>query len=91
VIGQLEIPDFTSTAEITKQGNNYFRAVDPAARPRTPSNTAVEQGKLEDSNTGNAEAAVRLVSVMRQFEMLQRAAALGSEMSRHAVQEVAKV
>ena len=47
--------------------------------------TAVQQGKLEASNTGSAEAAVRLVSVMRQFEMLQKAATLGAEMNRAAV------
>jgi flagellar basal-body rod protein FlgF len=90
VIGQLEIADFTSTAGLAKQGNSYFRIVDPAVRPGTPAGTAVEQGRLEDSNTGSAEGAVRLVSVMRQFEMLQKAAALGSEMNRQAVQEVAK-
>jgi flagellar basal-body rod protein FlgF len=91
VVGQLAIADFTSTAGLTKQGNSYFRITDPAVRPGAPAGTAVEQGKLEDSNTGTAEGAVRLVSVMRQFEMLQKAAALGAEMSRHAVQEVAKV
>jgi flagellar basal-body rod protein FlgF len=91
VICQLELADFASTAGLAKQGNSYFRVTDPSLSPRTPAGTAVEQGKLEDSNTGSAEGAVRLVSVMRQFEMLQKAAALGSEMSRHAIQEVAKV
>jgi len=46
---------------------------------------------LEASNTGSAEAAVRLISVMRQFEMLQKAVSLGAEMNRRAVEEVAKV
>lgn len=91
VIGQLEIVDFTSTAGLAKQGSNYLRIVDPAMRPGTGSRTTVEQGKLESSNTGSAEAAVRLVSVMRQFEMLQKAVTLGAEMNRRAVEEVAKV
>ena len=43
------------------------------------------------SNTGTAESAVRLISVMRQFEMLQKAVTLGAEMNRRAVEEVAKV
>jgi hypothetical protein len=34
---------------------------------------------------------VRLVSVMRQFEMLQRALNLGAEMNRRSVEEVARV
>jgi flagellar basal-body rod protein FlgG len=51
----------------------------------------VEQGHLETSNTGTAESAVRLVSVMRQFEMLQKAVSLGNEMNKKAIEEVAKV
>ena len=35
--------------------------------------------------------AVRLVSVMRQFEMLQRAMTIGGDMNRRSVEEVAKV
>jgi flagellar basal body rod protein FlgG len=34
---------------------------------------------------------VRLVSVMRQFEMLQKAVTLGAEMNRRAIEEVARV
>src|ERR1035438_2189642 len=89
--GQLEIVDFTSTAGLSKQGNNYFRVNDPAALPAAPSATSVEQGHLESSNTGTAESAVRLVSVMRQFEMLQKAVTLGTEMNKKAIEEVAKV
>ena len=40
---------------------------------------------------GSAESAVRLVSVMRQFEMLQKAITIASEMDRKSIQEVAKV
>ena len=88
VIGQLAVMDFTSTAGLTKQGNNYFSA---SSGSPSPSAARVEQGKLEDSNTGTAESAVRLVNVMRQFEMLQKAASLGEEMNRQAVEQVAKV
>jgi flagellar basal-body rod protein FlgF len=91
VTGQLEIVDFTSTAGLSKQGSNYFRVNDPALRPTAPSETTVEQGHLETSNTGTAESAVRLVSVMRQFEMLQKAVSLGNEMNKKAIEEVAKV
>ncbi len=90
--GRLEIVTFTGTAGIAKQGNNYFRVTDAAsAQPGDASGASVEQGKLEASNTGSAESAVRLVSVMRQFEMLQRAVALGGEMNRAAIEQVAKV
>ena len=49
------------------------------------------QGKLESSNVGPAESAVRLVSVMRQFEMLQKAVTLGGQMNQSAVEEIARV
>ena len=92
VVGQLELADFTSKAGLVKQGSNYLRVADPKLLPSAPAaGTTVEQGKLEVSNTGSAEAAVRLVSVMRQFEMLQKAASLGAEMNRRAIEEVAKV
>lgn len=90
-IGQLEIADFTSTGQLTKQGGNYFRPVDPTLKPVAPAGTTVEQGKLEASNTGTAESAVRLVSIMRQFEMLQKAATIGNDMSKEAIEQVAKV
>ena len=91
VAGKLEIVDFTSTAGLSKQGSNYFRVNDPAVLPAAPSATSVEQGHLEGSNTGTAESAIRLVSVMRQFEMLQKAVTLGTEMNKKAIEEVAKV
>jgi flagellar basal-body rod protein FlgF len=90
-IGQLDVADFTSTAGLVKQGSNYFRVSDPTVKPTVPSGTTVEQGKLEASNTGTAESAVRLVGIMRQFEMLQKAVLIGNDMSKQAIEQVAKV
>lgn len=53
--------------------------------------TEVKQGMLEQSNVPVADAAVRLVSVMRQFEMLQKAMSIGESMDKAATDEVAKV
>jgi len=39
---------------------------------------------------GSAESAVRLVSVMRQFEMLQKAIGIGTDMNKEAIEEVAR-
>jgi flagellar basal-body rod protein FlgF len=91
VPGQLELVDFPGSAALSKQGNNYLRAVDQATAPTGAAGAAVEQGRLESSNAAAGESAVRLVSVMRQFEMLQKALTLGGEMNRRAVEEVAKV
>jgi flagellar basal-body rod protein FlgF len=91
IVGQLRIADFTSGTGLVKQGNNYFRAADPGAAVKTPAGSTVEQGKLEASNSGTAESAVRLVSIMRQFEMLQKAASMGADMDKQAIEQVAKV
>ena len=91
VIGKLEVVDFTSSDGLAKQGANYFRVTDPAVKPAAPAGTSVEQGNLESSNTGTAESAVRLVNVMRQFEMLQKAVTIGGDMSKKAIEDVAKV
>jgi flagellar basal body rod protein FlgG len=59
-----------------------------AAAPQT---TTVMQGALEQSNVPAGDAAVRLVSVMRQFEMLQKAVGIGAEMDKQAITDVARV
>jgi flagellar basal body rod protein FlgG len=52
---------------------------------------AVEQGQLEDSNAGSAQAAISVVGIMRQFEMLQKAAQIGNDMGKQAIEQVARV
>jgi flagellar basal-body rod protein FlgF len=89
-LGQIMPVNFSSRAAINKQGSNYFTQTDQAVRP-TAAAGKVHQGKLEDSNAGGAEGAIRLVGIMRQFEMLQRAVKIGAEMDRQAVEQVAKV
>ncbi|MBZ5585454.1 MAG: flagellar basal-body rod protein FlgF [Acidobacteriia bacterium] len=88
--GRIAVADFPSGG-LVKQGNNYFRPTDPSATPAAATGAVVAQGRLEASNTGSAESAVRLIQVMRQFEMLQKAVGLAGEMDAKAVQEVAKV
>jgi flagellar basal-body rod protein FlgF len=92
-VGQMEIDSPDSTPQVlSKLGSNYFAMVDKGAPvPAGSAGTEVLQGQLEQSNVPVAEAAVKLVSIMRQFEMLQKAMTLGSDMSKRAVDEVAKV
>jgi hypothetical protein len=76
--------------DLVKQGNTLFRIADPKTTPIV-SSAEVQQGKLESSNVGASESVVRLVSVMRQFDMLQKAIHIGSAMNRKAIDEVAKI
>jgi flagellar basal body rod protein FlgG len=90
-IGQIELGQLPSAIDQAgKLGNSYFALVEDAV-PTADSGTEIHQGQLEQSNVTVADNAVRLVSVMRQFEMLQKAMNIGSEMSKSAIQEVAKV
>jgi flagellar basal body rod protein FlgG len=90
-LGQLDLVTFDDLSSLVKHGSSYFRPVNETVKPRPATDPQVLQGKLEDSNVGTAEASVRLVSVMRQFEMLQRAVTLGGEMNKRAVEELARV
>jgi flagellar basal-body rod protein FlgF len=90
-ISQISVVDFQDPVALAKRGNNYFRIDVSTARPAPAANAEIQQGKLEAANSQPAESAVRLVSVMRQFESLQKALAIGNEMNREAVQDVAKV
>ncbi len=62
----------------------------PAVKPAA-SDAVVTQGRLESSNVSPAELSVGLVDVMRQFEMLQKAIMVTSDMGKQALQEVARV
>jgi len=91
-VGQIEMSQVSPDSNaVNKLGNSYFALVNKSSVPPTSADTEILQGQLEQSNVPVAEGAVRLVSVMRQFEMLQKAMLLGSEMNKQAIQEVAKV
>jgi flagellar basal-body rod protein FlgF len=88
--GKLAVLDFANEGDLVKQGNTLFRPANPKTVPVATS-AQVQQGKLESSNVGNSESLVRLVSVMRQFDMLQKAIHIGTQMNQKAVTDVAKV
>ena len=91
-LGQIEIAGIDQTPQaVSKLGNSYFALLGQAAPAAKAPDTQVLQGQIEQSNVPVAESAVQLVNVMRQFEMLQKAVTLDSQMNQSAIQEVAKV
>ncbi len=90
-LGQLQVSDFADRSVLQKQGNNYFSVTDPKTIPIPTSDVTVQQGKIENSNVAPAESAVRLVGLMRQFEMLQKAITVTTDMNKQALTEVARV
>jgi flagellar basal-body rod protein FlgF len=90
LIGKLKLVDFKDTSALTKQGNNYFTNTGDVP-PADAVDVQVHQGKIEASNVSASQMAVRLVSVTRQFEMMQKAISISGDMNRQAIEEVAKV
>jgi len=90
-LGQLQVVNFKSTDSLTKLGSECFQNGDPKNVPEPATGVEVQQGKLEGSNVPVAESAMRLVGMMRQFEMLQKAVGVSSDMDTKSIQEVARV
>jgi flagellar basal body rod protein FlgG len=90
-VGVLGLAEFSEPNALAKHAGTYFQPGDANIQPIKAAGTEIHQGKLETANFTAPEAAVRLISVMRQFEMLQRALTLGGEMNKKAVEEVARV
>ncbi len=90
-VSQISVVDFADQRALAKGGDNYFRIDVSKVKPLPASTAEIQQGNLEAANAQPAESAVRLVNIMRQFESLEKALAIGNEMNRQAVQEVAKV
>jgi flagellar basal body rod protein FlgG len=90
-LGRIAVMDIPQQQDLQKLGSTYFQMNDVKAIVKAATDTKVQQGHLEGPNAAPAEHAVRLVNVMRQFEMLQKALAIGGEMNRKAVEEVARV
>jgi flagellar basal-body rod protein FlgF len=89
--GQIRLTEFADPQALQKAGHTNFRWPGQPEDIRAGTTTRVVQGALEAANTGPAEGAVRMVNVLRQFESLQKALQMGSEMNRRLVEEVAKV
>jgi flagellar basal body rod protein FlgG len=89
-IGRIDVIEPEAGATFEKLGNGLLKVQPPDARMRTAVGAEIRQGQLESANFATPEAAVRLVTVMRHFEMLQRAAALTGEMGKQATEQVAR-
>lgn len=92
--GRFEVDQIPTPADaIAKLGNSYFSLNLAAASvpPKPGQDTDVLQGRLEQSNVTVSDSTIRLIAVMRQFEMLQKALNIGTQMNKEAIQEVARV
>jgi len=91
VIAKLNVVDFQDRSILQKVGNSNFGVTDAKVKPIPATSVSVEQGKIESSNVAPAESAVRLVGLSRQFEMLQKALAITTDMNKKSIEDVARV
>jgi flagellar basal-body rod protein FlgF len=91
VLGQLQIANFSDPSKLNKFASTYFTTPDPQTGPDAPSTAEVYQATAENSNAQPAEASARMISLLRHFEMLQRAVKIGADMNQRAIEEVARV
>ncbi len=89
-LGRLRVVEANLDSAARREGL-YFLLDKSSAPSLKPARAELHQGKVEASNVSPAGAGVRLIQVLRQFEALQKAVQLGGEMSRRAVEDVAKV
>jgi flagellar basal-body rod protein FlgF len=90
-IGQLDVADFKDRTLLEKLGNSYYVNSNPKVQPAAAADASIEQGRIENSNVAPAESAVRLVGLMRQFEMLQKAVTITADMNKKSIDELTRV
>ena len=89
-ISRIAVVDFEDPKVLQKRGGNYFRSLASDA-PAPATQAEIRQGQLEKGNSDSTHAASSIVNILRQFEALQKAMAIGADMNRRAVEDVAKV
>lgn len=90
VAGRIRLTEFSPDTPLTSEGQALLAA--PAGSARPARHTSVAQGALESSNVNAVGAAVNLIGVQRQAEMMQRALSIFySEFNRIATGDLPRV
>lgn len=89
-IARIGVVDFDDPKVLGKRGGNYFKS-SVATLPVPAMQAEIRQGQLEKGNSDSTHAASSIVTILRQFEALQKAMTIGADMNRRAVEDVAKV
>ena len=86
-LGTLSIVRFGGASSMARVAGTYYSS---SETPQAADGTDVHQGKLEGSNVNTPDSAVRLINIMRQFEMLTKTVQINADMNRQATEQVAK-
>ncbi len=90
-VGVLKVVDFSDYSGVEKVGDNLFRPMDGKTKVVDGANWEIRQGFQEGSNVSPASSMVEMISILRRFEMLQKAMSnLMNEVDRRAVEQVGR-
>jgi flagellar basal-body rod protein FlgF len=91
LIAKLRIEDFPADTQLAQEGANYYAA--PAGVVGTPpTNTAVQQGSLESSNSDAVRSTVALIDLQRTSQMMERALSIfHNEFNKSAATDIPRV
>lgn len=90
-VTRIAVVDFPDPTVLSKRRGTYFVNGVADKEPVAAAQVEIRQGRLEAANSESARSAARLVTVLRQFEALQKALTIGADMNRRAVEDVARV
>lgn len=90
-LSRIAVVNFEHPEKLAKRGGNYFQSNADTGSPAPDGQAEIRQGQLEKGNSDSTHAASSIVTILRQFEALQKAMAIGADMNRRAVEDVAKV
>jgi flagellar basal body rod protein FlgG len=89
-IGAFLVVSPGANSKLARTSHGTF-AVEGGGASLVRSGAQVVQGAVEESNVNPVEESTRLVRVLREFESMQRALQMGTEMARSVFDHVAKV
>jgi flagellar basal-body rod protein FlgF len=87
IVGQIGIVEFASTAALKREGNGLYSAP-AAAAPLPASNTRARQGLLEGSNVNGVVETTKMISILRDYQSLQRMIQTEHDLERSAIQRL---
>jgi flagellar basal-body rod protein FlgG len=70
-VDKLKIVSFKDIRNLVREGNSLFMVPDGKDQEK-PSSAAIKSGYLESSNVNPVSSMIRMMSVLRQFESIQK-------------------
>ncbi len=87
ILGKISIVEFSNADQLVREGNGLYRAENNAA-PTPAVNTRALQGAIEGSNVQGVTEMTRMISILRDYQALQRMIQSEHDLERTAIQRI---